>query len=275
MIPVLISLLFSTLASAAAQPRLYVVVVVDQMRADYLRNSTSTAPYVAGLKRLASEGLVFDQAHHTHATLETGPGHAVILFGRLPDSTGIICHAWYDVDQGKEVYCVDDSLHGKGLENFVGYTLPDALKARLPQSKVVSVSIKDRAAIFMGGRRSDATLWYSRPAGAFVTSTYSARPAWLDRFNESLKKKGGMLAGATTTYQDQIVYTPEADSMLLALALEAAKRFKLGRDDSPDILAVSFSATDYVGHRYGPDSAPMRVQLQRLDRTLGALLDGL
>src|SRR5206468_4077898 len=119
----------------------------------------------------------------------------------------------------------------------------------------------------------DAALWYSSKLGGFTTSSYYARPGWLDKFNRGLRAKGEPLHDATTSYLSDIARTPEADRMVLELALEAARRFKLGRDEHTDILAVSFSATDYIGHRYDADSPEMAARLLRLVRTLGELLE--
>ena len=259
--------------AATTPPRLLVVVAVDQMRASYLVPSSGT--YAGGLARLQREGFVFEDARHVHVPTETGPGHAVISTGRFPGTTGIVGNDWYDRAAGTVTYCVADSLHGFGPEHLWGYTLGDALKARDPESRVVSVSLKDRAAILMGGKRPDAALWYSSKLGAFRTSPYYQEPSWLGKFNRRLREKGEPLRDATTAYQVEIARTPEADRMVLELALEAARRFDLGGDSHPDILFVSFSATDYIGHRYGPDSPQMEEQLRRLDLTLGDFLDGL
>jgi predicted AlkP superfamily pyrophosphatase or phosphodiesterase len=234
----------------------------------------SSGTYTGGLARLQREGYVFEDARHVHAPTETGPGHAVISTGRFPGTNGIVGNNWFDRRLGSSTYCVADSVYGLGPELLWGYALGDALKAKDSESRVVSVSLKDRAAILLGGKKPDAALWYSSKLGAFRTSSYYQEPKWLGKFNRRLREKGEPLRDATTTYQVEIARTPEADRMVLELALEAAKRFKLGRDDHPDILFVSFSATDYIGHRYGPDSPQMDEQLRRLDGLLGELLDG-
>jgi predicted AlkP superfamily pyrophosphatase or phosphodiesterase len=269
----ILNLLLALASAASAAPRLLVVVSVDQMRAAYLSPSSGT--YSAGLARLQREGFVFADARHLHVPTETAPGHAVILTGRAPASHGIVGNAWYDAVRGRSSYCVEDSVHGRGPEHLQGYTLGDVLKARDRESRVVSVAGKDRAAILLGGWKADAALWYSGKSGEFVTSTYYERPGWLDKFNRGLRDEGQPLHGATTAYLSAVVRTPEYDRMVLRLALEAARRFKLGRDEHPDVLAVGFSATDYIGHRHGSESAQMAEQLARLDGALGELLEGL
>ena len=254
--------------AAWAAPRLIVVISVDQMRADFL----DRAPYQGGLKTL-KEGAVFTDAHHVHVPTETGPGHSVILTGRFPATTGIVGNDWYDRALGRRMYVVEDSVHGKGPEHLQGYTLGDALKAKDPLSKVVSISLKDRSAILMAGKRPDAVLWLDRKAGGFATSGYyGARPAWLDAYNAMLRTPGAPLDSGTTEQFRNALTSPVGDAMLRDLVKEVLERYELGHDEHTDILAVSFSAPDYVGHEFGPDSPEMGVQLAALDQVLADVL---
>ena len=266
---ILLCALLSRAGTAQAAPRLLVVISVDQMRADYLDRFASQ--FQGGFKLLREQGAVFTDAHHVHIPTETGPGHAVILTGRFPDRTGIVGNTWWDRSLSTEVYCVADSVHGLGPEHLLTYTLGDALKAQDPRSQVVSISLKDRAAILLGGKKPDTALWYDKRKGEFTTSSYYARPTWLEKFNKGLKAKGGPLFGDTTAQYQELIYEPKADRVTLMLVEEAARRFKLGRGKHSDLLAISFSATDYIGHRYGPDSDQMRAQLLSLDAELGEL----
>jgi hypothetical protein len=182
------------LAGAAllrAEPRLILVVSVDQMRYDYL---TRFQPlYQGGFKTLLDRGAIFTNAHYRHSNSETGPGHAVILTGRHAANSGIVTNAWYDPYLKKQINVVDDPVHqpvggpGRGASpaNLIGFTVGDKVKQKWPQSKVVGVSMKDRSAILMTGHRADAAYWYETPCGCFITSTYyfSQPPAWLVEFN--------------------------------------------------------------------------------------------
>lgn len=173
------------------RPRLVLFVSVDQMRFDYL---TRFGPlFRGGLKRLLAEGAVFTNARYGHANTETGPGHAVLLTGRHARDTGIIANEWYDRLRG-EVNVVDDPVSrplpgplGRGASpvNTLGVTVGDLLKKDSPQSRVVGVSMKDRSAILMSGRRADAAYWYVQEDGRFGTSTYyaNALPGWLAAWN--------------------------------------------------------------------------------------------
>ena len=196
----LVALLLATVPTAssgraqtlpAAKPRLVLVLSIDQMRFDYL---TRFGPlYKGGLRTLLDRGAVFTNAKYRHSATETGPGHSVILTGRHPSHSGIVANEWFDAYLGQAVNVVDDPVQspvgGSGRSaspaNALGFTIGDVLKAKRPQSHVVGVSLKDRSAILMGGRRADAAYWYETAGGNFITSTfYTAEPpAWLVAFN--------------------------------------------------------------------------------------------
>jgi predicted AlkP superfamily pyrophosphatase or phosphodiesterase len=196
--------------------------------------------------------------------------------------------------------------------NFLGYTLGDALKRAHHDSRVVGVALKDRAAILMAGRRADAAYWYGAGDGRFVTSTYYMHetPAWLEELNARKLPDGYAGRSWTRLLPDVGLYdktagpdavegeadrkdvvfphllkstppsaiygalpaTPFADEIVLQAALAAMDAHQLGRRGATDLLAVGFSATDYVGHNYGPDSQELMDQVLRLDRVLGTLL---
>lgn len=251
-------------ARAGDSPRLAVVVVVDQMRADYLERDPG---FTGGLRRLARQGAVFTEAAHLHIPTETGPGHAAISTGRAPVTHGIVANDWWDRAKGAETYCVDDEPYGLGPGHLSGPTLADALKAADPRARVFSVSGKDRAAVLMGGRRPDVVLWLDRKLGVFTTSSYYRRPSWLDEFNASLREsgllplKGGKLAPETLA-------SPAVDAATERLVDALVRHERVGRGPSKDLLMVSFSATDTVGHRYGTEAPEMAAQLRALDALL-------
>jgi len=177
--------------TAPPQPRLVLVLSIDQMRFDYL---TRFEPlYRGGLRTLLDRGAVFTDAKYRHSATETGPGHSVILSGAHPSHSGIVANDWFDAALGTQVNVVDDAaqrpLGGPGRSaspaHMMSATVGDALKAKSPQSHVVGVSLKDRSAILMGGRRADAAYWYEANGGNFITSTYymKAAPPWLTDWN--------------------------------------------------------------------------------------------
>ncbi len=173
------------------KPKLVLMLSIDQMRFDYV---TRFAPlYKGGLRTLAERGAVFSHANYRHAAAETGPGHSVLLTGRHPSHSGIVANEWWDPYLKKAVNVVDDPIQlplgGEGRSaspaNALGFTVGDVLKMKDPQSRTVGVSLKDRSAILMAGRRADAAYWYESAGGNFITSTYymSQAPPWLVKLN--------------------------------------------------------------------------------------------
>lgn len=199
--------------------------------------------------------------------------------------------------------------------HFLGFTLGDVLKAAVPEARVVAASLKDRSAVLLGGRRADAAYWFESLEGRFITSTYYAReaPAWLAAWNarrlpdafagrrwERLLPDAGEYdrragpdavpserAGVQIAFPhampaepgrvlfEELRRAPFGDELTLDFALAAMEAHGLGRGPATDLLAVSFSATDGVGHSYGPDSHELMDHLLRLDRTLGRLFEAL
>ena len=321
---VLLAAYFSSLVMfsqpAPQTPRLVLVVSIDQMRFDFLTRFDPL--YKGGLRMLLDRGAVFTNAQYRHAATETGPGHSVILSGSHPSHSGIVANEWYDAYLAKPINVVDDPvqtvLGGTGRAaspaNALSFTVGDVLKARTPQSRVVGVSMKDRSAILMGGRRADAAYWFENAGGNFVTSTFymDTAPPWLTQWN--LRRSADRFVGQSWNrlLDDALIYekyagkdavdgesdrkditfphviagkagesqhyldlrrTPFADDVTLDFALEAMKQYEIGRDASTDILAVGFSASDGVGHNYGPDSHETMDQMLRLDLVLGRLFN--
>jgi predicted AlkP superfamily pyrophosphatase or phosphodiesterase len=305
-----------------AAPRLILVLAVDQCRYDYL---TRFSPlFEGGFRWLLKNGAVFSNANYRHASTETGPGHSVLLTGRHGSHSGVVANEWYDSFLKTSVNVVDDPTqkgvgsNGRGASpvNLIGFTVGDYLKRQSPNSHVVTVSLKDRAAVLLGGHRADAAYWYDSKTGNFGSSTYymDHLPSWLDKFNslrfadryagkswERLKSDAALyekyagpdaiegewdrkdivfphkLRGTPPAeeYYQEFRRVPFADEMTLQVALEALKAHDLGSDDVTDIFGISFSATDVVGHTYGPDSQEIMDQILRLDQYLQVLFDAI
>ena len=169
-------------APPARSPRLAVVVSVDGLQ---MKRLLDYRPYfVAGLKRLLDEAHVERNANYAHLNTETGPGHASLGTGAPPRVTGIVANKWFEAREDgslRSVYCTDQKLvdpeTGKeawrpGPANLRVPTLGDRLVERYPSARVVSLSGKDRGAIFLAGRRREhAVYWWDQETGRFVTST--------------------------------------------------------------------------------------------------------
>jgi predicted AlkP superfamily pyrophosphatase or phosphodiesterase len=177
----------------AKRPKLVVVIVIDQMRFDYY--DRFGAQWQHGLSRLREQGRFFTQARHAHAMTETAPGHATISTGTHPSKHGIVANAWWDRTANKKINSVDDpSVSIFANEKSVGFSpanllrdgVGDWMQAANPDAVVLSLGIKDRAAILLGGKRPDAAVWYDDDVGGFTTSSYYAEqlPAWVGAYNE-------------------------------------------------------------------------------------------
>jgi hypothetical protein len=179
------------LAQTAPKPKLIVAISVDQLSTDLFNEYRAT--FTGGLKRLSS-GIVFPRGHQSHAATETCPGHSTILTGGRPSRTGIIANDWQNpslerkTKDGKptfEVYCAEkpgavgsDAANQEISTNFLRIpTLGDRMKAVTPATRVVAVSGKDRAAVMMGGKTADTTIWWNGKA----FGTYAAPNACRDQ----------------------------------------------------------------------------------------------
>jgi predicted AlkP superfamily pyrophosphatase or phosphodiesterase len=290
----------------AASPTLVVVIAVDQLRGDML--DRYARDLTGGYARLM-RGAWFVNGFHDHAITETAPGHASIMSGRFPRSTGIASNLAGVIDPGYPLINGLPGEVGASPARFKGTTLFDWLHAKNNRARALSVSMKDRAAILMIGRSKQDVYWYSGN-GSFTTSSYyrDSLPAWVRAFND--RRIAQRYAGAEwrlsrdpSTYSepDSVAYenfgrdnvfphrfpsetanatqyvrgTPTMDSLTALFALEGLRRTGIGRGPHTDVLAVSFSATDAIGHTYGPDSREAHDNQLRLDHTIGWFLDSL
>jgi predicted AlkP superfamily pyrophosphatase or phosphodiesterase len=293
-------------AAAAAdtvhKPKLVLAVVIDQFRYDYLLRFR--ADYHAGLERLLERGAVFTDAHYLHAATVTAAGHATFLSGAPPSMSGIIANEWYERETGGMVTSVSDPktflVGGVGMRTSASprrllvSTIGDELKMSGVESKVISVSIKDRGAVLPGGHMADGAYWYDPDFQAWVTSSYYREklPEWVQQINAErpaqrylgtnwLPVDGpageapfcSMVAGGDVRYCGSLEASPFGNEMIEEFAERALDAEKLGQHSGTDILAVSFSSNDYVGHAVGPDDPSIRDISIRTDRLLGRLLE--
>jgi len=316
-------LLCAAAVGAAEKPALVVVIAVDQLRPDYLDRFR---PWFRreGFRRFLDRGARYPEARHRHAAMFTCPGHASIGSGLDPRETGVVGNYWYDAAKGLREYCVEDrgaqwvgvpadapKITGLPASPVLlsGHFLGDRLKEKFPSARVVSLSVKDRSAVPMGGRKADAAVWFQWQFQRFVTSSYyPPRPSLL-AFNEGLPAffaahprwelsgripekdlarvtfdppalagfKGpqpaiGLAFPHALPDVQQIVESPFGDELVLALARHAVADFRLGRNPSnaPDLLFLGLSSLDYYGHRFGADSREVADGVVRLDGDLEA-----
>ena len=299
---------------AVSQPKLVVTVVFDQLRADYLgRFGDQLLPAVrpdgshGGFRALMARGAYFPVAEHNVLMSMTGPGHATIATGSWPYRHGIARNRWYE--NGRKAYCVEDvnaavtgadssdPFRGRSPRNLRGPTFGDTLKGHDPRSKSVSVAIKDRAAILMGGHRPDGVYWVGFD-GTWTSSRYylgnNKRPDWLAQINAGRAKRASQdyhydyestsgrsdqgpnaVSFKVKTGDYKAIASPYADEYTLEAVRGAIKAHELGQDEVPDTLWVSFSGFDKVGHHTGPNSAKMEAMFLTADRSLSRLLNHL
>jgi predicted AlkP superfamily pyrophosphatase or phosphodiesterase len=308
-------------ATSPARPKLIVMLVVDQMRGDYV--DKFQGQWKGGLKRLVNEGAWFRTAAYPYAATETCPGHATISTGAFPASHGMVANGWWDRDEQKMVTCTSDpnvknSAYGGG-EAKAG---DSAWRMKLPSfaeelkfqsgggTRVVTFSLKARAAITLAGHKADAATWAegstwvtSSPYGPvpFIEEFVKQHPVTADYgktwtlslppssylYEESATGAGAM-SGWTTSFPhalrgkeaggspdaaffEQWGSSPFADSYLTKMAESAVDALRLGQGVGTDYLGVSYSTPDYVGHRFGPRSWEIQDILIRLDKDLGEL----
>jgi predicted AlkP superfamily pyrophosphatase or phosphodiesterase len=311
---IFLSTLFSVLVGTPAQsqapdaapPKLVLFITIDAMRPDYLPRFESQL--TGGLGRLYKGGAVFTNAFQDHAITETAPGHSATMSGRFPVHNGITANS-AGVNDTTVTLIDAPGILGASPFRFRGTTLTDWLIAKDPRTRVLSVSRKDRAAILPIGRSKQPVFWYA-PNGIFTTSTYygSSLPDWVKAFNarklpasfagrawqlllpesaypepDSVPIESGGIrfmfphveSASPDTAARFFAEFPWMDEVTLDFALAGVNALKLGTGPQTDVLAISLSTTDAVGHRYGPDSREMHDQILRLDRSLGAFLDSL
>lgn len=304
-------------------PKIIIGIVIDQMCYDYLyrfQNNFSES----GFKKLMSRGSHLKDMQYNYIPTYTGPGHASIYTGTTPKNHGIIANAWIEESSKSIVNCVGDpsvvgiqssQLYGKSSPHRLNTTtITDQLKGKHKESKVISISIKDRGAILPGGFKSDGSYWFDYGNGQFITSSYykTEMPKWVKKFNAKnnalsyaqvwnpLLVKNSYSSEDASPYEKVIngksaavfpydikklcdlsqsfepfTMSPFANNLLTDLAITALKKEKLGQDEFPDMLCISYSSTDIAGHIFGPDSKEIEDMYYRLDIELGRLLNHL
>ena len=311
-------------AAPAPAPKLAVIIVVDQMRADYVDNFKKD--WTGGLKRLVKDGAWFHEAAYPYLTTVTCAGHATIGTGALPHRHGVMQNAWWNRETGAQVSCTADpsvknigytkiETAGDSAAALRTPTFADEMRAQ-KASHVATVSLKDRSAIMLAGHGGDSVLWLNNAldgwetSSAFATAPVPAIKAFLDANsidadygktwtrmlpeNRYLYPDDGLAESAPggwtatfphpltsasghpdSSYHTKWERSPFGDAYLGRLAAAIVDGLQLGKHETTDVLAVSFSTPDLVGHGFGPRSQEIQDIYANLDRTIGALLDHL
>jgi arylsulfatase A-like enzyme len=336
------------------RPRLVLLVTIDQMRADTLEHYTAALKKTAnnkteGLLALKEQGTWFSLGYTAGAPTVTAPGHASLCTGVNPAKHGIVGNDIFDPQSQRGVASTSDDTVSNVLTPGL---LPDDPLSRVKEqsssprrlktptladtlhewskgkSKTIALSLKDRGAVYCGGKKAAGVYWYDYKSGSMGSSTAftSSLPKWVNDFNTQRrsqfptrwapilsveemqnllpneeKRKAFLVRspisqwfgtgfpyefknenGNTLVARQRFQYTPEASNSLVDLALEAVKQERLGcssrkpntpchTPEFPDLLTISFSSTDLVGHAFGPDSPELMDIYLNLNRSVERL----
>ncbi len=289
-----------------ARPKLIVVIIIDQFRGDYLERYRDQFGD-GGFRLFLDRGAYFTDCNYDYANTRTAPAHATLFTGSYSSGHGIIANEWWDPEKKKRVTSVEDDatkLVGLGADhagpgasphNLMSDTLGDELKlATGGQSRVFAISLKDRAAVLPAGFSGDAAYWIDPKSGSWITSTYyrPELPGWVRNFNGTNPSDGravkfwnrewkdhdGNVLGSTAPrkgkdgspagFYEVVGSTPFANEYQLDFAKELVVYEKLGANSTTDLLVISLSANDILGHQVGPDSPQMHNMALELDRQL-------
>jgi predicted AlkP superfamily pyrophosphatase or phosphodiesterase len=303
------------------RPKLVVGIVVDQMRWDYLYRYYNRYGN-GGFKRLLNEGFSCENTYINYLPSFTAVGHTCIFTGSVPSITGISGNDWTEQLTGARVYCTDDStvqpvgvsssLDGKmSPRNLLVTTITDELRmATQLQSRVVGVSLKDRAAILPAGHTANAAFWMDDETGNFISSTYymNKLPEEVIKFNKGKNIDKYLQQGWNTLYplntyiasdSDNKSYegkfpgesmpvfphdikaayakshatfrsTPYGNSLTLDFAKTVLDAYQMGQGTATDFLTINCASTDYAGHLFGPNSVEVEDVYLRLDQDLAS-----
>jgi predicted AlkP superfamily pyrophosphatase or phosphodiesterase len=318
-------------------PKIVVILVIDQFRADYLERYKADFKG-RGFRLFLDHGAYFPDCYYGYANTKTAPGHATIGTGAYTDGHGISSNEWWDLARNKQrpVSSVEDERygilglpepgvatadatqapgsmqtqtpeqaqgttqtqsaspsekqsaaapaapaqangkpagheHGASPRNLLASTVGDELRlATDGASEVWGISLKDRAAILPSGAAANGAFWIDAATGRFVTSTYYMQqlPDWATAFNE-----GNAIANAETeadvetlkSFYNQVGKTPAANSYELAFSEALITGEQLGKHPTTDMVTISLSANDILGHQVGPDSPDEHAMVDALD----------
>src|SRR5215472_16905039 len=288
----------SSFASAYnAHPKLIVVIVIDQFRGDYVERYHDQFGD-SGFRLLLDHGAYFSNCNYNYANTRTAPGHATLFTGAYSNGHGIAANEWWDPKKKRMVTSVEDDdtkivgipdrKPGASPHNLHADTLGDELKlATEGKARVFGISLKDRGAILPAGFAGDAAYWIDPTSGSWITSTYfrSDLPRWVENFNATRPAKywdrewkdsrGAVFAstahrkgkdGSDAGFYEVVGGTSFGNEYEFDRELVIDEN--VGRGPATDLLAISLSPNDILGHRVGPDSPAMAQMALDLDQEL-------
>ena len=274
-----------------AHPKLVVELVIDQFRGDFVERYRDDFKTPNGFNLFLNRGAWFTDCYYDYANTMTAPGHSTIGTGAYTDGHGIALNQWWDLSRSTThpVSSVEDEQFqivgdhtpediGTSPRNELASTLGDeVVLATRGQSKLFGISLKDRAAILTSGHASNGAFWLDHASGHFVSSTYWYKelPPWVQAFNNSGRadratREAGPQA-RTGHFYDDVGATPASVSYLLDFAKSLIAAEQLGHHQTTDVLTISISSTDILGHKVGPDAPEQRAMIDAIDTDLNDL----
>jgi hypothetical protein len=281
----------NTLPAAAsaydAHPKLVILLVVDQFREDYLERYRSDFKD-RGFRLFLDEGAYFPNCYFDYANTKTSPGHATLATGAYTDGHGIASNDWWDLNRNdkRPISSVEDPRYflvgpangakseGSSPRNLLATTFGDEVRMDTNgEARLYGVSLKDRAAILTSGLSANGAFWIDERTGQFLTSSYYMRtlPDWAVTFNNSGRAEQARTeAGVSTNDPFFAAVGPTAAGIRYELDFARAliQGEKLGTNSVTDVLTISISSTDILGHAVGPDSPLQRELVDQLDVSL-------
>lgn len=269
-------------------PKLVIILVLDQFRADYLERYRADFKG-RGFDLFLDHGAWFPDCYYAYANTQTAPGHATIGTGAYTNGHGIGSNQWWDLARNtkRPVSAIEDERYalvgmpagaattpGASPRNLLASTVGDELRLDTNgQSEVWGISLKDRAAILPAGATANGAFWIDPTSGRFITSTYYMQqlPAWAQTFDDSgriaqAKQESGVMN--ITNFAEDVGPTDAAVMYELDFAKALITGEALGTRPTPDLLTISITSTDILGHRVGPDSPEERALIDAIDANL-------
>ncbi len=273
-----------------AHPKLVIILVIDQFREDYLERYRTDFKG-NGFNLFLDHGAYFPDCYYDYANLVTAAGHSVIATGAYTDGNGIASNQWWELNRNtkRPITSVEDPRYsivglpataqesareGASPRNLLASTIGDEVRlATKGEAKLFGVSLKDRAAILTAGHTANGAFWIDPQSGAFVTSTYymPSLPDWATTFDQSdraaeARTEAGV--SANVPFFSSVGPTDAGIHYELDFAQALIQGEDLGSGNVTDVLIVSISSTDILGHRVGPDSPDQRQLVDQLDGNL-------
>ena len=302
------SLLTATQLHAAARPRLIVQIIVGSMRAEELDRYAANFCN-DGFLRLRRGGTEYLDSRYEYQQTTTPVSLATLTTGAMPSTHGVIGTRWQNYTENRTVRLLD-GRQGCGPYNLIAPTLAQTMEQQLEGSRQVSIAAEATSAVVMAGKGGEA-FWLDSLSCGWSSSTYyePILPAWIERSNREGFNRSYLdatwrtllspddyvntrsfdieLSGAQRgkerirradqgpelrTDLDRMLYSPAGNTAVLGFAKQAIAQFRLGADETPDLLNICLDASRRITEAYGPESIEAEDMYYRLDRDLADFL---